>query len=80
MYVESEVGVGDADVRSCAGFFAELVNDGVFHLVSHEFRVLELLGEHYGVNGKRFVEVEILCPVYFLYAFIHFVGVECLEV
>ena len=40
----------------------------------------EFLREHNRVNRETLFQVEILCPVYFLYFVIHLVGRVCLEV
>ena len=63
MDMQAKVGVGDGHVGAHAGLLAELVGNGVLHLIGHEFGMAELLGEHHGVNGKGFLVVQILSPV-----------------
>ena len=58
--IELDIGLADADIGALARCFAEIINDGVLHLVGYEFRVAELGGINHGVNGEGRVEVEIL--------------------
>ena len=55
--VQAQVGVADGDVGPAACFLAELVDDGVFHLVADELGVAELLREHHGVDRKGAVVI-----------------------
>ena len=80
MDVQAYIGIGNTDIRTLARLLAELVYDGILHLVSHELRVAELVGEDHRVHGKGFVQIQILCPVNGLYSFVNIVGRQCLEV
>ena len=53
--VQPQVGVGHRDVGAVARLLAELVDDGVLHLVADKLRVAEFLGENDGVDGKGLV-------------------------
>ena len=55
--VQAQVGVADGDVGPDACFLAELVDDGIFHLVADELGVAELLREHHGVDRKGAVVI-----------------------
>ena len=79
MYIQADVGVGDADVWSLSRFLAELVNNSVLHLVRHELGVAELFREHYGIYGERLVVVEIFGPIHLLNLLIHIIGRLSLE-
>ena len=80
VHVEAYVGVGHADVGAAACALAELVNNGVFHLVADKLGVAELLGEHHRIYGKSLVVVQILAPVYLHHFGVNVVGAERLEV
>ena len=77
--MQSQVGIGNRYIRTCARLLAELVNDGILHLVGYEFRVTELLGENHGVHSKCFLVVQILSPVDALYLLVNIIGALCLE-
>ena len=79
MDVQSHVGVGDADVRTCSLLFTELVDDGILHLVGDELGVAEFFGEYHRVDSKRLVNIQVFCPVNILDAFIDVIGRQCLE-
>ena len=79
MDVQAQVGVGDRDVGSLAGLLAELVDDGVLHLVADKLRVSELLGEDDGIHRKRLVLSQILVPVDVFHGLVHLVGAMRLE-
>ena len=74
MYVQLQVGVGDADVWSVAGLLSHLVDYCVFYFVCYELGVSELLAEDYAVNGECCFVGEVVCPVDLLYFLVHFVG------
>ena len=59
---------------------AEIVHDGVFCLVSHEFGMPEFLGKDHGIYREGGVEVEIAAPVDGLDCLIHFIGITGGEV
>ena len=80
MDVQAHVRIAHADVRTVARFLAELVDDGVLHLICHEFRVAELLGEYDGIDGKGLVQRQVFRPVDVLHTFVHVVCRQCLEV
>ena len=80
MDVQLDVGVYDTDVGAVSCLFAELVHDGVLHLVCHKLGVLELRAEHHTVHGKGGVVCQILGPVNPLHGIIHLVCGLCLEV
>ena len=80
MYVQLDVGVYDTDVGTVSCLFAELVHDGILHLVCHKLGVLELRAEHHTVHGKGGVVGQILCPVNLLHGIIHLICGLCLEV
>ena len=42
MYVQTDIGIGHRDVGALARLLAELVHDGILHLVRNEFGVSEL--------------------------------------
>ena len=79
VYVQTDVGVGNTDIRSHVGALTELVHNGVLHLVSHELRMAELLGEHHRVDGKSLAYVEVLAPVNGAHLVVHVVGTLSLE-
>ena len=80
VYVETDVGVGDADVGALALRLAEIVDDGVLHLIGHELGVAELLRVDHGVDGERGFQVEIAAPIDRLHGLIDVVGIFRLEV
>ena len=63
VHVELDVGVGDADVGALARFLAEIVDDGILHLVGHKLRVAEFLRINHRVDRERRVDVQIIAPV-----------------
>ena len=79
MDVQPQVGIGHRDVGTNAGLLAELVHDGVLHLIGHELRVTEILREHHGVDGKCLLLVQIVRPVDGFYLVVDIVGAACLE-
>ena len=80
MYVEFDVGVRDADVGPFTRGFAEVVHDGVLHLVGHELGVAEFRGIDHGVHGEGCIEVEVLFPVDGPHGGVDVVGVGRAEV
>ena len=80
MYVQTEIWVRHRDVRPFAGLLSELVDDGILHFIGYKLRVAELLREHYRVDGKGLVVIEICSPVYFLDFFVDIIRTFCLEV
>ena len=42
MDVQTDIGIGHRDIGALARFLAELVHDGIFHLVRNELGVSEL--------------------------------------
>ena len=66
VHVQTEVRVGHGDVGALASLLADLVHDGVLHLIRYELGMAELLGKHHGVYGERLVRPQIRCPVDFL--------------
>jgi hypothetical protein len=80
MDVQAYVWIGNAYIRALTHFLAELVYDGILHLVSHELRVTELIRKYYRVHGKCLIQVQIFGPVYGFYSFVNVVGRQCLEV
>ena len=79
MNIQTDVRIGNTDVRSLACLFPELVHNGVLYLVSHEFGVAELFREDDGVNGKCLVQSDIFCPVDVFHTFIDIIGRQCLK-
>ena len=65
MNVQPQVRIGHRNIRTATHPLAELVDDGILHLVAHELRVAELLREHNGIDGKRLVLADVLRPVDF---------------
>ena len=78
--VEQHVGLVDAYAGTLARLLAEVVHDGILHLVGHELGMAELLAEDGGFYGKGFVRVQILFPTDGFYLFVDLVGVFGLEV
>ena len=78
--VQTHVGIGYTDVRTVARLFAELVDNGVLHLVGYEFRVAEFFREYHRVDGKGLVQCQILCPVDILHTLVDVVCRQGLEV
>ncbi len=74
MDVQLHVGVGDTYVGTLASLLAELVHDGVLHLVSHKLAVPELVAVYHAVHRKGGVIGQILAPVYLPHGLIHLVG------
>ena len=77
--VQAQVGVGDADVRPLARSLAQLVDDGVLHLVADELGMAEILAEHHAVDSEGLVVGEVLAPVNLLDGFVNFVGAAGFE-
>ena len=80
VHVQTDVRVCHRDVRPFSSLLTELVHDGILHFVRHEFGVTELITEHYRVNGKGFLEPQILSPVNLFHLLIDLVSRACLEV
>ena len=80
MDVQPDVGVGDTDVRPLSRLLAELVNNGILHLVGHELRMPELVREDDRVDGKGLVDRQIAGPVNILHTLVDVVGRQRLEV
>ena len=78
--IEFDVGIDDADVGAVARAFAELVHDGILHLVGHKLAVAEFVAEDHAVHGKGLVHGEDFLPVDLLHGIIHLVGRPGLEV
>ena len=79
MDVQPHIRVRDADIRTLARLLAELVDNGILHLIGNKLGVTELLGKDYRVNGKGLVKGDVLRPVDVLDAFIDIVGRERTE-
>ena len=79
MDVQTKVRIGYRYVRSYASILAELVNDGVLHLVRNELRVAELLGEHHRIDCKGHLVVHQSAPVNLLHLIVYIIGAACLE-
>ena len=79
MDMQSQVGIGHRDARPLACSLTQLIYDGILHLVAHELRVTEILGEHDRIHGKRFVVAQILAPVNLLDFLIDLVGAMSFE-
>ena len=79
MDMQTHVWIGNADIGTLASLLAELVDNGILHLVSHKLRVSEFLREYHRVDGKRLVEGEIVRPVHRLHTFVDIVSRQCLE-
>ena len=80
MDVQTDVGIGNTDVRTLSGFLAELVDNGILHLICYKLRMAEFLGEYDRVNGEGFVWSDVFAPVNILHAFIDIVSRQSLEV
>ena len=78
--VQADVGVGHRDVRTVARMFAELVDDGILHLIGHELGVAELLGEYHRVYGESLAVVEVFRPFHLHHLVVHVVGTTGFEV
>jgi hypothetical protein len=57
MYIESQVGIGHADVGALSFALHKIVYNGVFHLVSDEFRVAKFGAVDGGVDDKGRIKV-----------------------
>ena len=79
MNIQTDVRIGNTDVRSLACLFPELVNNSVFHLIGYKFGMTEFLGEDNGIDGKGLVQSDIFCPVDVLHTFIDIIGRQCLK-
>ena len=79
MDMQTDVGIGNGYVGAHPRLLTELVGNGILYLVSNEFGVPELLGEHHGVNSKCLLVIQILCPVDRLHFLIDVVGTLCFE-
>ena len=80
MYVQADIGISHRDIRSLPCLLAELIDDGVFHLVRYEFGMTEFLGEDDSVNSERLVLLQIFRPVYLSDFFIYVISTLRLEV
>ncbi len=80
--VETDVGVAQRDIGAVARLLAELVDDGVFHLVADEVGIAEFLGIDHGVDGEGLALFDVLAPVDFLHLIIYVfcrAGLEVLD-
>ena len=80
MDMQTDVGIGDADVWTLSCLFAELVDNGILDLIGNKLRVTELLGEYHRINGKGLVVSNVFAPVDVLDTFIDIIGRKCLKV
>ena len=80
MDVETYVGIGNTDIGALSRLLAELIYDGVLHLVGNKLRVAEFVGEHHGIHCECLVVVEIFRPIHLLYLLIHIICRLGLEV
>ena len=79
MYVDTNVWVADAYIRTVASLFSPIVSNGILYLVSHKLAVAEIVAEYYRVNDERVVHIHVLLPVYLLYCLIYLIGFCGLE-
>ena len=77
--MEADVGIRHRHIRPVARLLAELVDDGVLHLVGHKARVAELLAIYNGVDRERLALLDVLAPVNFLHLVVHVLGRARLE-
>ena len=77
--VELDVGVRHAHVGAPPCALAQLIDNGVLHLVRHKLRVAELGREDHAVHGERTVDVQVRRPVDGLHGLVDIVGRAGLE-
>ena len=70
MDVELHVGIGNTYVGTLSCLLAELVHNGIFHLISHKLAMAELIAVYYAIHGKGGVHAQILAPVYLLHGIV----------
>ena len=80
MNVQLYIRVCDSYVRAFPGALAEIIDDGILHLVGDELGMAKVLRIDDGVDGKRSIEVEVTAPVDFLHGGVDLVGIAGLEV
>ena len=80
MDVETYIGIGNTDIGALSRLLAELIYNGVLHLVGNKLRVAEFVGEHHGIHCECLVVVEIFRPIHLLYLLIHIICRLGLEV
>ena len=71
MDIERQVRVVQSHIGTVARLLAEVVGNGILHLVSHKLRVAELIAEHHRIHGKGLLVRQILLPLDGLYGIIH---------
>ena len=72
--VQQYIRIVDAYRWAFACLVAEVVHDGILHLVCHELGVAEFIGEYHSIDGKALGVVQVLFPSDGLYIVVHFVG------
>ena len=80
VYVQQHVRFVDTHAGTFAGLLAEIVHDGILHLVGNELGMTELFTEYNRVHGKGLVRIQIVFPSDGFNLFVNLVGILGCEV